>query len=1263
MGNGMDPVLVSLVWEGRSASSPVSEYARLAEDAVALSSGQSKLVPFRAPAPGIAPGVYRLVLSIAGEPVRMLGFQAVGGSPDAAVASSAGPSGDAAPRSGSQTVTQALEEAFATHEGPEAAMAGIAVIGEFFDQALGPAINSPPASGQSGAPVSVRGAPEPPPSRVPSGMAAVAPSVGLDSPDAGDSRISSVDVHREAAGRPGVTVPLGGGHLQLVCARVLDTNKAPIDTPDVFVANDPSIYLAIRAEGTGLPDSVRVSWHALDVEGMPAGEKLTDTRTVLRSGAWRSAVLLPPDGGFWPGRYQARVSLDAGDPLAEIEFEIAFDGEAAELLDGHEIPSGINLAQSALGGHVVSATSEAGGAAWSALGLIDGFGYGGEQCKPSCGWASTDRRLPQELVFAFRDQRLARLKGIILDTQSCPGDLPCLQSLPRAIEVWISRSAADAGFELAARRALRPVTARHYIPLQDIQARFVKLVIRTTYGSPRRTQLAEVQILETEGPDSIVADVPIDLALPALGGSLVRYSSEHYRGKAARLLQRVADGRAWRSGDATLPQELTFSLHGNNEALIERIELDLDTGFDPATHPREIAVEMSYSGPLEGFAEVARVEAPAPAKSLTIPIGRMGRFIRLRLLSNHGGAYTSLGKVSIIEGRQAGYRSIIARAPEPFSPDLRFDAGDQSDPAALTVNPGPSAEGAAELELDRRIGARFSAGADRHYFGLTLPGLQPGMLTLELTGLPFLRAGLRLLSADGDELARFAPNQDAAASQRLSWHLEPGRYLLEAKLMPTDIVLAWDVSRSLAAHMDLLRQAVIGFIEHVGPNEALSLIAFNNEVNVLVEAFTNDQQTLLKAVEGQFKADLATRLFDTTATAIQMLSKRDRAGVVVIMTDGVDMGSTLTWPQFWEMLETNGARLFTLGLGGELQVFDPEVGISGGQLLRLMAAASGGRFIPIPTVDELVDVYRQIAAALMSGSSYALQASWTRAAGTLVVEVPTDSGHLSEFITPAQIELVLDASGSMKKPLGDMTRMEVAKRALVDLVETLPGNAEVALRVYGHRIREGRAGDCQDTELIHPFAPLDKQRLSDRIRGIQALGTTPIAYALAQTLGDFGETPGEKTVILVTDGEEECGGDLVQTVERLKAMGLDVRLHIVGFALEDPDVVAQLRAAADAGRGRYLQAADQRELKQAVAETLAPPYQVLDSAGRVVATGMVGQPLTLAAGLYRVVIGGSDGEPVEQAVRVDEGRLTRILLGARGTPEIVDPSATDVQPH
>lgn len=48
------------------------------------------------------------------------------------------------------------------------------------------------------------------------------------------------------------------------------------------------------------------------------------------------------------------------------------------------------------------------------------------------------------------------------------------------------------------------------------------------------------------------------------------------------------------------------------------------------------------------------------------------------------------------------------------------------------------------------------------------------------------------------------------------------------------------------------------------------------------------------------------------------------------------------------------------------------------------------------------------------------------------------------------VELLLDACGSMADAARGGTKMQVAQRVLGDFVETLPANANVSLRIFGH---------------------------------------------------------------------------------------------------------------------------------------------------------------------------------------------------------------------
>lgn len=1243
-------VMVDLAWQAVKVQGLASGQS-LGKDTLALGPGQTKFVAFRAPNAGLLAGLYRVDLSVAGQSEKSVGFVVKQIQAAAATPKTTSKPTEAATTAKDENVSDALTRVFKTKEGPEAAEEGIKVIGEFFDKELStPAEKTRPTPHATAPTAAVAPQNTPPQQPATDATPEVAQATSTQAAHPQDTTAATSQVR-----------PVATGGLELVFARKVDASKKPLDTPAAFDAEDAKIYLAMRSNDPGLKDIVKVVWLADEVEGIESGKKMTDERTILRLNEWSTAVFMRPAGGFWPGKYRAEVLKD-GKLVGQLDFEIKSRVPAALLADDTPPPDGINVALRALGGKIVSATSQANKTYLSKDNLNDGYGFGGENCKPACGWASSNNKFPQEIVFSFNQDRSAELAAVVLDCEACNGDNSCLASLPRLVEVWVSGQTPDAGYKLAATRRLLPQAARQVIHLPDVKAKYLKLVIKSNYGSSRRTQLAEVEIIERPGPGSIVKDATVDLALPELGGAVLRYTSQDYGGEAINILRPPAKkkSRVWRSDDGKLPQEFTLCMRDDGEALIDRLEISLDSGYDPKTWPKEIAVLISTDSPTTGFVEVDRLEVQPGTGKLTVPLRRKARFIKLRILENQGGKYTSLGKVAIIEGHAPGYTSLLARPVKPLA--TKAGAAAKIDPSLITstVKPGLSADQAATLELGKRIEARFDDYSQRHYYTLDLGGDQPGMLNLELMGLPFLRTKLTLTDSQGSKVAEFDPEQNARPKTIISWRLEPGRYLLEAQSTPANIVLAWDVSGSMARHTSLLQKAVTGFIEHVQPSERLALIAFNNNLHVLTDGFTGDKAKLLEAVSGEFKAEMATRLYDAVDKGVKMLSNARGAGAMVVMTDGVDMGSTVKYPQFWEVLDNNPVRMFTIGLGSELKVNDPKAVLSGARLLRHMALASGGRFIYVPNVDQLVSVYNQVAQELMSGTTYLLQPTWTFKPGTLLVK--TEGERIAQIAVPPRIELVLDGSGSMNRRIGGKSRMEIAKQVLVELIEQMPPDVEVALRVYGHRIREGRPGDCQDTELVYPFGKLDKAKLIVKIKAVKPLGTTPIAYSLRQTVKDFGPSKGEKTIVLVTDGKEECKGNLIKTMDDLRSQGLNVRLHIVGFAVKDPKTIEQMQQAAKAGKGRYLDAADQQGLKTAIEKTLSIPYIVRDSRGQEVARGVAGEEITLPAGYYNVVLDSPKGELVQNDVLVQPGKSTLMKVTKDGPKigvQVVAPDTTE----
>jgi len=233
------------------------------------------------------------------------------------------------------------------------------------------------------------------------------------------------------------------------------------------------------------------------------------------------------------------------------------------------------------------------------------------------------------------------------------------------------------------------------------------------------------------------------------------------------------------------------------------------------------------------------------------------------------------------------------------------------------------------------------------------------------------------------------------------------------------------------------------------------------------------------------------------------------------------------------------------------------------------------------------------------------------------------------------VEIVLDASGSMLQRIDGVRRIELAKDALDLLVgEIVPAGTPFALRVFGHR----EAGSCR-TDLEIPLAPLASATAATRIGTIEALNLarTPIAASLGLVREDLAGARGPVVVVLVTDGEETCEGDPAAAIEALRSSGMDVRVNIVGFAIDEQQLRETFQAWSRLGNGRYVEANDGAELADAMRASLAVPFEVL-SGEEVVGTGVVNGPgLRLAPGSYRVRLLGTPPRELSPVTVAPEG--------------------------
>ncbi|MBA3898778.1 MAG: VWA domain-containing protein [Bacteroidetes bacterium] len=149
-----------------------------------------------------------------------------------------------------------------------------------------------------------------------------------------------------------------------------------------------------------------------------------------------------------------------------------------------------------------------------------------------------------------------------------------------------------------------------------------------------------------------------------------------------------------------------------------------------------------------------------------------------------------------------------------------------------------------------------------------------------------------------------------------------------------------------------------------------------------------------------------------------------------------------------------------------------------------------------------------------------------------------------------RILIVFDASNSMYEKYQGTTRIETAKKMFAQFSDSLAliKNAEFALRIYGHQ-KPVPPQDCSDTKLEIPFQKNNLPNIKERIKNLSPRGTTPIARSLIESAEDFPNSPGVNMIILITDGIEECGGNVCDAAKILREKGIQFRPFVIGIAL------------------------------------------------------------------------------------------------------------------
>lgn len=178
------------------------------------------------------------------------------------------------------------------------------------------------------------------------------------------------------------------------------------------------------------------------------------------------------------------------------------------------------------------------------------------------------------------------------------------------------------------------------------------------------------------------------------------------------------------------------------------------------------------------------------------------------------------------------------------------------------------------------------------------------------------------------------------------------------------------------------------------------------------------------------------------------------------------------------------------------------------------------------------------------------------------------------------IVILMDASGSMKAEVAGGAKMTLAKEAIERFTSELGEDVHVSLLAYGHK-GAGSGADkelsCGSIDAMYPLGEYNQAAFHEAMDSFHASGWTPLAGAMEKAhelLTPYGNEGYRNVVYIVSDGIETCGGDPVEAAKKLHEGNIEAKVNIIGFDVDD-EGQNQLRAAAEAGGGKYATVRDQ----------------------------------------------------------------------------------------
>lgn len=186
----------------------------------------------------------------------------------------------------------------------------------------------------------------------------------------------------------------------------------------------------------------------------------------------------------------------------------------------------------------------------------------------------------------------------------------------------------------------------------------------------------------------------------------------------------------------------------------------------------------------------------------------------------------------------------------------------------------------------------------------------------------------------------------------------------------------------------------------------------------------------------------------------------------------------------------------------------------------------------------------------------------------------------------AEVIVVFDGSGSSAGRIAGTPKIDIARAGLANALSAAPADLALGLAAYGHRQKDV----CTDIELLAAPATDSIEAVLAAAGKIRPRGKTPIAGAIALAAGSLSDAEGKGTIVIITDGAENCDPDPCAATAALKERLPGLRVSVVGLRVSEEDA-PKLACFADLTGGLYLRANDAAGFNAILAEALADAWK------------------------------------------------------------------------